>query len=209
LHSNETVWSNKLISFVKFKDYNAKDLNDYICDIGKMYFQSQLVIDHDQLYKQKGIAKLHDYLQHSLRKASCVNKTISYANGEKKYEKSIQTYRFELAKDTHQLIDVGELLNICVGSYGSDAVKKICTIVLMYEELKNEPIACIELRNDTIVQAKLAYNERPDLTLSAVIKHWANECGINIRTNDIQNESKSSMMRRVAMENNMLIQELR
>jgi hypothetical protein len=186
MHSDETVWVNRIISLAKKKKYWSGDMIiDYITDIGNMYVQTEKVLNTEHLNEKKSIEELHNYLQRNLLKARHKNRKITYTDEEKNLEFETEDYRIVLARDSHELLDIGEDLNICVGSYGQSAAAKNCIIALLYLKGDNVPAVCIEIRNKSIVQAKMAYNQKPYKDLRNQIENWAKNWGLKINTRDL------------------------
>lgn len=126
------------------------------------------------------LKELHDVINADYNKLSNPNIEINYDHIIKKYPNLLAgeygNLTFALAKDTHELIDVGNKMNICVGSYGKSAVNKQCHIVIATDKDKN-PIICIELDSAcfTIKQAKLRFNETCDEELTKIVLEWCKD----------------------------------
>lgn len=126
------------------------------------------------------------------------NKAISYSNDERELEDVIDGFHFELPKDTHALFIIGQQLHICAADYSLIATNKESTIIQMV--LKNEIIGCLEVKNNSLIQAKAICNnllqEKKAVALKKwVEKHHINTCGCHdynhIRNNEIEyDESK-------------------
>lgn len=98
---------------------------------------------------------------------------INYDDLNKDYSGVYGDLTFNLAKDTHELIDVGQYMSICVGGYGDRAVEHDCYIVVARDN-NNKPVICIEMSNDRkrLIQTKLKYNELPTPEIAELIKQW-------------------------------------
>jgi hypothetical protein len=102
------------------------------------------------------------------------NHVISYDESEKKLEKKINEKRnIVLAPDTYYLLDVGNKMHICVGSYGKMAQKKECKILVLEEE-KN-PVVCLEIRGNDLVQAKMKRNSNPEGEYLDEVIRWCKD----------------------------------
>jgi hypothetical protein len=120
------------------------------------------------------IGNLHDTLALDQRKMDSANRVINYDETEKKWEKKInENKKFILAPDTHYLIEVGALMNICVGSYHDYATSKYCSIVVLKENEK--PVVCIEVRQNRLMQAKMKRNNRPTDEYRDDVIAWCKE----------------------------------
>jgi hypothetical protein len=180
LHEDETVWINRILSFKK--DRTEDRVFSYISDIGNMYELIKDQIPEFEVTRTKSVETVHDELSSWMKKIKTMNRKIKYT--EKELE--LEAEPFFLAKDTHELVDVGENLRICVGSYADRAVSKLCTIVLLKEE--DTVKVCIELRNKEIVQAKMAYNKMPTEVYAEMIGEWAENHQLDIKTFDLPNK---------------------
>lgn len=118
------------------------------------------------------LREIHDNLTTDYKKVRFKNKTIPYNEEELKLNEEIDGFKFILAKDTHQLIDVGNYMGICVGSYGENAYNKNLIIVTMIQDGKY--VGCIELSKDGKVlrQAKAKYNNVLQEQKAEALKKW-------------------------------------
>ena len=130
------------------------------------------------------IKELHDLVLSDYRKIQYENIEIDYSHIKNKalFEYSDNGLTFRLAKDTHELIDVGAKMHICVGSYRHSALKHYCHIVIVRDTNEN-PVVCIELDNELtyINQAKLKYNNLPTKEIGLIIEKWAQMNNLDYR----------------------------
>ena len=130
------------------------------------------------------IKELHDLVLSDYRKMQYENIEIDYSHIKNKalFEYSDNGLTFRLAKDTHELIDVGAKMHICVGSYRHSALKHYCHIVIVRDTNEN-PVVCIELDNELtyINQAKLKYNNLPTKEIGLIIEKWAQMNNLDYR----------------------------
>jgi hypothetical protein len=123
------------------------------------------------------LMELHDHLPRVLRRYENENTEISYDKKERAYEMELDGITFVLAKDTHELYDIGDAMNICVGSYGREALDKECTIVLGYAG--DELMICMDIWNEKLQQVKSYYNTMPKEGVAFTVRKWALQCGID------------------------------
>lgn len=124
------------------------------------------------------LREIHDNFSKTYDKIRRENKIIPYSKEENMLEEVINGYEFRLPVDTHTLIDVGNYMHICVGSYDTKAINKICTIVVVYKN--GTPEICIELNsNQELVQAKTKYNNRAYDEKAEVLRTWVENHNIN------------------------------
>lgn len=184
---NETVLTNKILQSEPMHFFDAaRSLNQII----------RKNPDYDFDHK-RSFADLHDLFSLDLRKMQQENRTISYAEKDYKLEQVIDGYEFKLAKDTHELIEVGSKMNICVGSYGNSAYDKQLAIVVAYKD--NQPTICFELDANlkSVHQAKLKFNKRPEGQDYEVAMKWIKEHGLEIATIDLEQKENNDEFRAI------------
>lgn len=139
----------------------------------------------EQIYKKKAdynfnfkcqLKELHDKLAIDYNKLRHENVVIEYAEEYKILEGKYGELNFAFAKDTHELIEVGTYMGICVGGYGDRAVSKKLNIMVARDNEHN-PIICIEMDKHyfTLAQTKLKYNHtiKENTIEYAAIEEWA------------------------------------
>lgn len=189
---NETTFVNSLVKY-----------SDYLVDTAFLY---QELKNNDNYFINFNltIKQIHDQLSKDFSRLKRKNKRIPK---NKNLKKIFSNYKFKnikysLAKDIDELINVGNSMNICVGSYGEKAVNKNCYIVIGYDN--DIPVTCIELNkksdeNFEIIQVKKSYNKLATLDEQTEliklfkinnIKYFCNDLkeGIrNIKSQEIKN----------------------
>ena len=118
------------------------------------------VIDYTQ-YTRKDFKLLHDL--YSKKQYEFKNKNRAIAITEKENNLYAINSAFELKpiSFTKELDEIGNTLNICVGSYKNAAIAKQCTIYTVYQY--DIPVCCIEYDSETsnINQVKCRFNQKP------------------------------------------------
>lgn len=116
-------------------------------------------------------------------------------------QETIDTFNFSdddvvisLAQDSSELLSMGSEMNICVGSYVDRVKTKRCDILSVKSAIDNNYLVCIELRGKSIVQAKMAYNNRlvNDKDLLLKIQNYAAERSIGINTYDMETHTNGT-----------------
>lgn len=147
-------------------------LREFFIDTALMYltFEKRKMMKVD--YLKGSLKQTHDILARDFVKIRKANCPIEYSKKEKQLNDEIDGYVFSLAKDTYELIDIGQEMGICVGSYGDRAVKKDCIIVKMTQG--NKYVGCIELDPKTshLLQAKACFNNVLQETKAEALKKW-------------------------------------
>lgn len=158
---NENNFINRLTNYLKVNDYhNYMHVEDT--------FRSFIRIKEHEDGKdympdfRLDIKSLHDRVSSDERKFRTRNRTIEYKEEQLNVNGTFNGLHFALAKDTHELIEVGSTMGICVGGYGNRAIDHSCYIVVAKNN-NGEPIICIEIEDNFMLlkQTKLKYNARP------------------------------------------------
>lgn len=95
--------------------------------------------------------------------------------------------RFFVPQHSHDLDRASLILHNCVKTYSDRVAKGECQIVLMTDDTGLMK-ACLEIRNNALVQAKLKFN-RPvseDAAVNSAIRDWCRDTGLTIRTQDVR-----------------------
>ena len=151
------------------------------------------------------IRELHESVLSDYRKMQHENVEIDYSHIKNKalFEYSNNGLTFRLAKDTHELIDVGSKMHICVGSYRHLALNHQCYIVIVRDTDEN-PVVCIELDDKLtyINQAKLKYNNLPTKEIGLIIEKWAQMNNIDYRKDRYLEEETLEPTMRIVNDDN-------
>lgn len=115
------------------------------------------------------ISGLYDKLRVEKRKDIIPTKTEL----KRQFEKG--EYSIRLAEDTDRLIEIGQKMKICVGSYGSKAVKKKTTIYYMLNRDSNKYVGCFEVKRNKLIQAKGFCNSLLQGAEKSVLEDWVKE----------------------------------
>jgi hypothetical protein len=177
-HRDEKVFVKRLIKYAHDLALNSKEprivFSDFMhnmVDIGRMIERIKNKLPDYKFSFNGSILDFHDLLAKEYARLKHENFTISYSEKEKLLEKKDEKYEFLLPKSTHDLIDIGNVLDICVGSYDNKALAKQSIIVNMLKDKTS--VACIEIENNRIIQAKTKRNGFPDGEIRKKILDWA------------------------------------
>jgi hypothetical protein len=156
-----------------------------LADIKRMV-REILYLDADvKIPKIQNLNRLHDELVILLRSTKHKNVIIHYTDSELERELIHKDYSICLVKDTHELHAIGTRMKHCVYSYKDMVLKKRCYIFILRDNHKN-PLVCMEVRNNSLVQAKSFCNSLPKLEEVDKIKSWANIRSLVLDTYDIR-----------------------
>lgn len=147
--------------FVRFIEKSADQNNWYWQDAYSDYSRLGKAKKKVDFSKMDNIIQLHDLCSSLYRKIRHENKVIPEEKALKDiFDKSYvfnNEITYSLAKDTHELIDVGAFMNICVGGYDYRVMNKESFIVVGYDNEHN-PVTCIEINpmeNDFFAKYKV------------------------------------------------------
>ena len=94
--------------------------------------------------------------------------------------------KFFLPKESMELFEAGKSLHNCVASYGKAVKDRQKWIVLVADD-KGKLTACLEIRGDTLLQAKLDGNQpvAKNPQLNQEVLEWAEAARLKIETRDV------------------------
>lgn len=148
---------------------------DRLLDCGYIYCQILDILGQEPFpIKFKDYVEMHDDMSRFFNRINHTNRKIPYYKEELEFNDIINGFNFILPQDTYSLVDCGEKLGICVGTYGSMALKKDCTIVFMLKD--NKYCGCLELvkQGDAyhLAQAKRKFNNLLEDEAAWALKEW-------------------------------------
>ncbi|MGE1061822.1 PcfJ domain-containing protein [Megasphaera paucivorans] len=119
-----------------------------------------------------GARDLHDAVMALHDKQKYANRVIPQTREMKALRDRISGLEFYTPEGTHQLNAISAALHNCVKSYGDRAVKHQCIIVGV--RTGDTILACIEVRQGTLIQAKLLQNKlaSSDARMNSIICGW-------------------------------------
>lgn len=174
-NSNEVISQPIIYPIFGQQGYDSiiRDTNEMILRIQRyLRNEEELILDDEQMdfcidslknikkSKIKTIANLHDMLSKLLTKLGQPNYDLKQDKKFLEYDKDeivLNNEKFEIfiPSKNHDLIDIGESLNICVGNgyYGKNVLNQKITILSLIQEAKIK--ACIEIdsENGKIIQS--------------------------------------------------------
>lgn len=168
-----------LMSESKNDSLSTSAVESYIKDTALMFFMFKERNMVRNEYFKGDLKKIHDVLSRDYKKIRVENKELNYSDEIYLLNDKIDDFSFILAKDTYELIDIGQELHICVGSYGERAASGKLIIVKMIKG--NEYVGCIELSPDgkSLHQAKACFNNLLEEKKAEALKAWVEKHEIN------------------------------
>lgn len=172
-------------AYQKIKADMEKNIYIYkYVDIEMMYVRiKNLNIENNEAFTYSfsgNLQEIHDELALIFPKITQKNIPIKYNDSDDILIQSINDYEYNLPQDTHTLIDIGNEMGICVGSYDKRALNRECIIVSVKHN--NKYVGCIELSPKyKLKQAKTKYNYLfdTDNNLLLSLEKWITNCNID------------------------------
>lgn len=133
------------------------------------------------------IQKMHNVLIPLANAVQFINKPISYSKETLQKEIDIDGFIFRFAKDTNELVKIGQEMRICVGSYRNRALSGSSQILTVQSEDKYH--ACIELdkTGKCFIQIKAWCNNMVKGKCANAIRDWAKKFAIKTNCYDYRN----------------------
>lgn len=143
---------------------------------------------------------LHDWMARQHRRQSHKNIVFEVPEHiERRLAMQKDHIKFFLPRESFELLDIGEALKNCVASYAHRVADGTSNIVGMSDD-RGLLIACIQIKEDSVVQAKLRYNKPvwENMAVNNEIVEWAKTAKLQINTNDIRIKKKEEKKERVS-----------
>ncbi len=159
---------------------NDDFLSSMLFDTVRLYYK---IKDYDKTIITRTMMKgnlktLHDNFSKAFNLIKYKNISLLYTEKELALEDTINMdnniVKFKMAKDTDELVKIGQQMKICVGSYRDKCINKFCDIIsIMYN---NNYVGCIELKDKNeffnLIQAKAPCNNRIQGFVAKALKQW-------------------------------------
>lgn len=152
-------------------------------------------LDENSKDKLKKAAKnlrgkeLHDWLSYRIKKQHHVHRVFNISSEMlERMNQTVNGCKFFIAQESEELLYAGFALNNCVVGYVEAVCKNKKQIALVKDEEKNSLIACIEIRQNAIHQAKI-YNNIPvcvDEKVNTAVVAWSKQANLEIATSDVR-----------------------
>lgn len=185
LHQNETHFihviqkTNPIYIGKQKYDIDYQKMMEYIIDSHEMYREIKTKNKKYELKYKNHLEKLHQSLTRDYNRMKKSKKMFHYTKMEQKLEKKTELHYFKLPKTNHDLIKVGNDMEICVSHYEEKVKKKETTILFAYDQ--NEKIKlCLEVKEKknkekVLMQVKQAYNHVPTEKQKKDVIQWCKE----------------------------------
>ena len=148
--------------------FSCYEEDDFLEDTVEMYgrlFENDIEINEILPKQPKNIRELHTIFWRELAKVKVPKRTLvqTLPHLEKK---SIGDYEVFIPQSSHDLINIGNSLSICVGNgyYADKIMKKQCNIIALTDKNGRYKF-CVEFHKNTILQARGFANENAPAAL--------------------------------------------
>jgi DNA-directed RNA polymerase subunit RPC12/RpoP len=166
--------------------YNLKDcirLYNQLNDENKANFKTEKIRQRE----------MHDWLMLTHRTQTHVNMNLNVPEHVVK-RLSMQTdkLKFFVPQESIELLETGCKLNNCVAGYSSRMAEGTLYIVVVTDD-KGKYQACLEIKDNKIVQAKINRNKpvHLDTKINQTVIKWAKERKLIISTKDVNEQRKN------------------
>lgn len=180
-----------------FKDNSYNDKAHQFVDSFNM-FNSLRREFNITLYPEskESILDYHDRLSREYNHAVDLKNEAYYKPMKEPWESSLKTleqdkYIVRPLPCIYEMREIGRKLHICVGSYMPRQYEAYLEIAVV-TDLENNYIACLEVVDNHLVQAKLRYNSpvRSNIKIKNIVENWTNLNNIIVATKnmDVEND---------------------
>ena len=155
ININQRLAENQRLSYFVYNDY----YRDASFAYHSLKYEFNII---SKVNKQESIKEYHDRLTRELsfqREQRKSLKNVKYKEAWKSKLKVYETsdYKVRPLTTIYEMKAIGDQMNICVGSYMEYQFNNRLEIAVV-EDSENNYVACLEILNQELVQAKLKYN---------------------------------------------------
>lgn len=170
--------------------------NDYYRDAAFAYRSLKYEFDIiSKVNKHESIKEYHDRLTRELSFEREHRDSLKNAEYKKPWKSKLVTcensgYKVRPLTTIYEMKAVGDYMNICVGSYMEYQSNNKLEIAVV-EDSENNYVACLEILNRELVQAKLKYNSPlyNNETINNIVLSWCKLNHLKINSRDINNKN--------------------
>lgn len=114
----------------------------------------------------------------------------------RRFQMQADQVKFYLPEHSSELMKGGKLMHNCVGTYGRRVANGECNIVYMTDD-NGKLTACLEVRDNSLVQAKLKYNKPVSLdpVINDAIIDWCKKAKLTVDTEDVNTHTDEKEVR--------------
>ena len=169
--------------------------NDYYRDASFAYWSLKNDFNLTlKVNKNESIREYHDRLNRELSFQRENRKSLQSAKYKEPWVSELKVFESEGYKvrpltTIYEMKAIGDFMGICVGSYMSSQYNNRLEIAVV-EDSKNNYVACLEIRNKELVQAKLKCNSPlyNNKKIQDIVLSWCHLNNFKIKTRDIEDK---------------------
>ena len=169
--------------------------NDYYRDASFAYnslkYEFNII---SKVNKQESIKEYHDRLTRELSFEREQRESLRIAKYKEPWKSKLvpcknSGYKVRPLTTIYEMKSIGDYMNICVGNYMSSQYNNKLEIAVV-EDSENNYVACLEIRNKELVQAKLKYNSPlyNNETINNIVLSWCKLNHIKVNSRDVKNK---------------------
>ena len=188
ININQRLAENQRLSYFVYNDYYRDasfayhSLKYEFNIISKVNKQESIKEYHDRLTRELSFQRDHrESLRNAKYKEPWKSKLVSCKNSG---------YKVRPLTTIYEMKAIGDFMGICVGSYMSSQYNNKLEIAVV-EDSENNYVACLEIRDKELVQAKLKYNSPlyNNETINNIVLSWCKLNHLKINSRDINNKN--------------------
>lgn len=169
--------------------------NDYYRDAAFAYrsLKYEFAIT-SKVNKHESIKEYHDRLTRELSFEREQRESLRIAKYKESWKSKLvpcknSGYKVRPLTTIYEMKSIGDYMNICVGNYMSSQYNSKLEIAVV-EDSENNYVACLEIRNKELVQAKLKYNSPlyNNETINNIVLSWCKLNHIKVKTKDVKDK---------------------
>ena len=169
--------------------------NDYYRDAAFAYrslkYEFNII---SKVNKQESIKEYHDRLTRELSFEREQRESLRIAKYKESWKSKLvpcknSGYKVRPLTTIYEMKSIGDYMNICVGNYMSSQYNNKLEIAVV-EDSENNYVACLEIRNKELVQAKLKYNSPlyNNTTIQNIVLSWCRLNNFKVKTKDVKDK---------------------
>lgn len=184
---NQRLAENQRLSYFIHNDY----YRDAAFAYNSLKYEFNII---SKVNKQESIKEYHDRLTRELSFQREQRKSLRIAKYKESWKSKLvpcknSGYKVRPLTTIYEMKSIGDYMNICVGNYMSSQYNNKLEIAVV-EDSENNYVACLEIRNKELVQAKLKYNSPlyNNETINNIVLSWCKLNHIKVNSRDVKNK---------------------
>ena len=169
--------------------------NDYYRDAAFAYNSLKYEFNViSKVNKHESIKEYHDRLTRELSFERDHRESLRKAKYKEPWKSRLVTsensgYKVRPLTTIYEMKAIGDQMNICVGSYMEYQFNNKLEIAVV-EDSENNYVACLEILNQKLVQAKLKYNSplHSNTTIQNIVLSWCRLNNFKVKTRDVKDK---------------------